>query len=541
MRDNQEVAFDGEVSESGTAQEPQLDEMMLRTRVQQAALQWVGTLEGSPGHAQIVSIFNSICPSYPITMDSSWCAAFASVVAYQAGVGDIFPINPRCTIQMGGFQTQGRWVWGSSYKPQIGDFVYYNWDAKQDPDHVGIVVGWEGNKYVVCEGNKQGHDYDTPPNVDRVGLRYVEPGSSLVYGIGVPNYGNLTEVGAQLIYQPVSYYPPNTETWAKSMDGKTNWLRRYRLEAGLEGQSGGFVIGDYDGPNNPPLRIQFNVEKADMETPNNSTIKIWNLGTAHRNLVSTPGCYIKLFAGYGDLLPELTEGMIAKAVDSFDGGNIVTEIEIVDIRKNIRDTYTAISVTNMVGDDIIRKVVKESMGLSESMCSFASNLDWFNRTPIGQYVYCGTALGCIEDVCKIYGYKCTILNGLIEIHSAKKEASGARPVVISAETGMIGNPKRLIETEDGVFYLRGWQVDFMLVGGIDLGTPVQLESPFVDHRRNIFDVVQLNITGDSMDGEWKCSAKLQDPYFSQVELFNPKNYGIGNYTDRGSGFTRNGG
>lgn len=522
---------EGSGTSNSDGEETTIDEAVIRNRVAQAALSWNGTAEGSAAHEKIVAEFNQI-GAWPISTASAWCAAFATVAAYEGGIGDIVPNFPTCTAQIAWFQQNGGWVGGNTYHPKIGDYCYYDWDRENGngADHVGIVVAVGEKGFSVCEGNKLGKN----GNPDAVGVREVAYGSASVYGFGIPAYNKETVNTIQASYEPVEYTPPSVSTWNEEMDGETNWLRRYRLEVGMDGQKGGFVIGEYDGPNKPPLRIQFNVEKVDMETPNNSMIKVWNLGTKHRELLSTPGCYVKLFAGYGHRLPEITEGMVAKAVDSFDGGNLVTDIEIIDIRKNIRDTYVAFSEKgDVTGKYIIEKVVV-AMGQPMSMLRFEEGLNW--KTYSG-FSYCGTALGCIERVCHENGYLATILNGIIDIHQAG-HMTQARPVILSAETGLIGNPKKLIETEDGVYYLRGWQVEFMLTGGIDLGSPVRLESPFVYAGSGIFDVIQLNITGDSMVGDWKCTAKLQDPYFTRTQLFNPKDWGIGTYTDTGSGFAR---
>lgn len=504
-----------------------MTEVEWRNQVVQYAKSWVGTKEGDARHREIVQIYNSIGP-WPITVDSPWCAAFASVVAHQAGIDAIVNINSSCGNIISWFRRNGEFVDGNTYQPSIGDYVFYDWQQDEEADHVGIVVWVSGNTYGVCEGNRDGHG-----EPDYVGIREVSIGSSLVYGIGLPNYAMLAEGGVAESRTPVEYTRPKTETWESWMEeSRKNWLRRYRFDAGFEGMEGGFTLGEYDGPNNPPLRILFSIEKGDMEAQNNSNFKIYNLGRAHREMLATPNCYVRFSGGYGTRLPVLTEGIVTRTIDSFDGGNLVTDVEIMDIRRTIRDTYVALSYKSAVNGETVIDDIIQQMGLPG--CTKAPGLVWRNYSRGFSFV--GAALKAIEKVCVDHGYVCTTLNGDIDIHRPG-ESSKTQAVVLSAETGLIGNPKRLIETTaDGVYYLKGWEVEYMLNGTIDLGSLVKLESPFLKGGSGLYDVVQLRMSGDSMGEDWRCTAKLQDPYFADEALFDPRKLGTIPYENTDTGW-----
>ena len=526
MPENQFVndEYAGSGGDDSENEEEKVDETELRNGIAQAALSWVGTTEGSARHAEIVEIFNSISPGAPITMASSWCAAFASVCAYQAGVDNLIYVNASCGNQISWFNGHGEFVYGNSYMPRVGDFVYYDWDPGTGADHVGIVVSVGNNSYTVVEGNRDGHG-----NPDYVGTRYLEVGSSIVYGFGLPNYGSNTRTGVQLRYQPVGYSPPKTSNWEAWMDDiGQNWLRRYRLDVGITGQPGGFSIGEFKGPNNPPLRIWFNVEKAELTTWNNSTIKIWNLGREHRELISTPGSRVYLYAGYGKTLPILTQGAVVKSVDSLEGGDLVTEIEIFDTidKRGTRDTYVCLQYAEMTSWKTVLEDTLQQMGMLPSSVEGFDYLPWGNTSP-GGYSFVGAASKALNAICLANNYVCTILNGVIVIRRPGEVAKDMA-IVLSAETGLIGNPKKLIETVDSVYYLRGWEVEFLMNGTIDLGTWIRLESPFIDIGYGYYTVVELNITGDSMSGDWKCTAKLEDPNFHENKLFDPDEWGSKN-------------
>ena len=172
------------------------------------------------------------------------------------------------------------------------------------------------------------------------------------------------------------------------------------------------------------------------------------------------------------------------------------------------------------------------MGLDpNSDVRYGEGLTWREYS---KFAYVGIALKGIEKVCVDNGYVCTILNGMIDIHR-KGQILSPRALVVSAETGMIGNPKKLIETVNATYYLRGWQVEFMMNGAVDLGTLIKLESPFVPGGSGFYDVVELQVTGDSMGEGWKCAAKLQDPYFGDTPIFIPEEHGLGTGERAGSG------
>lgn len=138
-----------------------------------AAAKWLGTKEGSSGHLEILRLYNSLDPlprGYRMRETDAWCAAFVSAVAVEAGVDALVPVECSCTRIIEKAKEMGIWEEDESQTPKIGDWVLYNWDAKASgddqgsPDHVGIVIGVEGELLVV-EGN-----YDNAVKLRRVPL-----------------------------------------------------------------------------------------------------------------------------------------------------------------------------------------------------------------------------------------------------------------------------------------------------------------------------------------------------------------------------------
>ncbi len=84
-----------------------------------------------------------------------WCACFVSWCANQAGMlenGEL-PKFASCNSQgVPWFQERGRWK-NCSYTPSPGDIIFFDWDADEKADHVGIVEKVENETIFTIEGN----------------------------------------------------------------------------------------------------------------------------------------------------------------------------------------------------------------------------------------------------------------------------------------------------------------------------------------------------------------------------------------------------
>ena len=84
-----------------------------------------------------------------------WCACFVSGCANQAGMlenGEL-PKFASCNSQgVPWFQERGRWK-DCSYTPSPGDIIFFDWDADEKADHVGIVEKVENETIFTIEGN----------------------------------------------------------------------------------------------------------------------------------------------------------------------------------------------------------------------------------------------------------------------------------------------------------------------------------------------------------------------------------------------------
>lgn len=177
--------FDGGFSRSVAAGEQQL-----RTDTVAAAKEWLGTIEGSDLHQQLLQVYNSqesLPRGYEMTLNDNWCAAFASTVAINCGNTDIIPPECGCERQIELWDTIGHWQENDNYLPLPGDYIYYDWNNSFNlkdntgwADHVGIVVGTSGPFIKVIEGNKD----------DMVTYRIIHRGHYQIRGYGLPDYAS---------------------------------------------------------------------------------------------------------------------------------------------------------------------------------------------------------------------------------------------------------------------------------------------------------------------------------------------------------------
>lgn len=108
-----------------------------------------------------------------------WCACFLSWAADQqkASINGDPPRFADVDKGMAKFKDSRMWR-DRGATPIPGDYVFFDWDGKSDPDHVGAVLCVEGNFLYTIEGNSGG----------RVAVQRYSLGDSRIVGYGVLNW-----------------------------------------------------------------------------------------------------------------------------------------------------------------------------------------------------------------------------------------------------------------------------------------------------------------------------------------------------------------
>ena len=167
-----------------------MTELQLRNKVVSVAKSFLGYNEANAQDDIIIRKYNDIRArgSYKMSMNDPWCAAFASVVGYIAGLRKIIPVECSCEKMIEAFKKLGCWEEDGTMLPKIGDYIFYNWDDSTQQndgwaDHVGIVTGVNGRTITVIEGNKN----------NAVEYRSIVIAWGYIRGYGRPEYSKVAD------------------------------------------------------------------------------------------------------------------------------------------------------------------------------------------------------------------------------------------------------------------------------------------------------------------------------------------------------------
>lgn len=287
-----------------------------------------------------------------------------------------------------------------------------------------------------------------------------------------------------------------------------NWKRTYRLVAGMAGQSG-FEIGEETNQGRA-LHIKFDLEKTDVSSNNTGTISIWNLNDEHVSVLEQKDCMIALYAGYGDTKPLIFSGNVTNPETAMESADRKTDLDVVDGRVAIRDTYLSLSY---VGETLLQTIYGDcinQMGITCIYSQGAAVLLEATKLPLG-YAFIGTAADCLTQLCNAYGLKWSIQNGVCQVLLAAEPIS-QQAYLLSEETGLIGVPKRVAMSAESTVQgasdsktVYGYEVEYFLNGAINVNDLVQLQSA---KASGYFRVKNIQISGDNLEGDWICTAKM---------------------------------
>ncbi len=139
-----------------------------------------------PGNTAVVDIAKSQVGNvggypywswYGFNSRVAWCACFVSWCYNQAGLSE--PRFAGCTSGgMAWFTSHGQWGDRNYTNIAPGDAIFFDWDNSGDADHVGIVIGTDGERVYTVEGNSG----------DACKIKSYPLGSSVIRGYGLMNW-----------------------------------------------------------------------------------------------------------------------------------------------------------------------------------------------------------------------------------------------------------------------------------------------------------------------------------------------------------------
>lgn len=266
-------------------------------------------------------------------------------------------------------------------------------------------------------------------------------------------------------------------------------------------------------------RITFRIVKSLTKNPNKSDIEIYNLAPQTRAELEKTDVRCFLYAGYeedaGPIL--IYQGNVTFCYTRFEGTNVITVLELGDGAKEYRDTNVTLGYEKGVDSQTILRDIAAAMGLTLTVGNGVSIRKWESG-----FSFYGPARTALDKVVRGSGSQWSIQNGILQV-IAQGGTTSRSAVVISADSGMIGYPDRMREGAHETATLRdqqrerdvkiqsnarekdGWRVKSLLIGSINPGDRVKLESRSV---QAVLVPHKVSHSGDSEEGDWQTELEL---------------------------------
>lgn len=279
-----------------------------------------------------------------------------------------------------------------------------------------------------------------------------------------------------------------------------NFLRSYSIVCGSKGASG-FEIGN--NQSDDVLHISFSVEKSNTETPNNGKVQIWNLSPSSLNVLDGKDCILELKAGYGNNRSIILVGNVVSAITTLDNADRMTEIEVVDGKVELSDTFITMSKNGIVNTKSLYQEIADTMGISIIFAEYLQFPDFPNG-----FSYIGSAKNALHKITAACGHSFSIQNGVLQITMPGKQIQSS-VYLLSSESGLIGIPKKIsLESKDENDKDKkqtGYEIEYLLNGAIGINDIIRIESKALTGE---FLVSKVTFDGDNLEGAWKCTAQV---------------------------------
>lgn len=294
-----------------------------------------------------------------------------------------------------------------------------------------------------------------------------------------------------------------------------NWLRDYRIRAGIPGQVG-FEIG-------PPkkgraLHVTFDLEKTDSESSNTGKLTIDNLSDEHKAMLNEKDCVVEIDAGYiGSGIHTIFVGGVSNTSEELGEADRTINIELIDGFINY-DRPGSISMNGIVTCSMVLADIQAQMGIESVIITPAAQEKLESAMYDSGYCFVGKMKEALHKLCVKAGLSFTLQNAVLHIY-VEGEAVTTQVFVLSIETGLISVPRKITisrssdstaatkeygdsTVESGI---PGYEVEYFINGAIGVNDLVELRSRQIS---GVFRVLSQHYNGDNYDGDWKCTAQL---------------------------------
>lgn len=283
--------------------------------------------------------------------------------------------------------------------------------------------------------------------------------------------------------------------------------RVYKLLVGEAGKKGVAI--------EPPLHIEFDVDKTAKEEPNQHQIRVFNLKPETRQLLEKPDAVCVLYAGYDEEngAVVLAAGAVIECLTAFDGQNVVTTLEVADGWVELRDTVVSLGYPAGISSKAIITEIAKQMGLTLEIANDLPERVWQHG-----FSHHGAARIALSKICKGAGLEWSVQNQVLRVIK-DKGSTPKKAVVLAADSGLIGFPERFSRATDAKAAKAkdekkakekkryGWKVKCLLTPQLNPGDIVKLESKLAN---DFFRVESVKHSGGYDNGDWTTELELVD-------------------------------
>lgn len=215
-----------------------MTEAQARNKIISVGKSYIGSVQYSKNHVELVSIFNSVKPDgYTLQKSDPWCAGGLSAFTIQAFGKAVakkyFPLSASCPMMISKAKKLGIWIESDKHVPKKAEWILYDWgdrtgsksDNTGSPDHVGLVVSVDNETIKVLECN-----FSTQRNVH---YREIRVNGMYIRGYISPDYAAVAKALTKNDPTPAQKKKSNAEIAKEVLAGK--WgngdARKQKLEA----------------------------------------------------------------------------------------------------------------------------------------------------------------------------------------------------------------------------------------------------------------------------------------------------------------------
>lgn len=231
------------------------------------------------------------------------------------------------------------------------------------------------------------------------------------------------------------------------------------------------VASGRDGIDLSNMRFRFNIQQADTQSPNNCTVRVWNLSAATQQLIISNGEFTRVViqAGYGEQFGVIFDGTIKQFGRGRENATD-TYLDILAADGDIAYNFGLVSGTIAAGSTPQKRVevIAQQMGLGYDPTRVVIP-DTGGILPRGKVLW-GMGRDAMRKTVSSIGSTWSVQNGNVQVLPLQGYLPG-EAVVLNTMTGLIGVP---VQTEEGI------RIRCLLNPKLQIGGLVQIDNATIN-------------------------------------------------------------